>query len=49
MSKDIYSEKEEVLAALREVWEWIDNWVPDFVCDDEWPELEARVNKILDR
>jgi hypothetical protein len=30
--------------ALKEVMEWIDNWSPEFVCDDDWPETARKVD-----
>lgn len=33
----------EVVEALKEVMEWIDNWSPPFTDDDEWPATQAKV------
>ena len=30
-------------AALGEVMEWIGDWDPNFIHDDEWPPVAARV------
>ena len=38
---------ERLEAALREVREWIDNWSPSFVEDDEWPATADRMNAAL--
>ena len=27
----------DLLAALKNVTSWIENWNPDFECDPEWP------------
>jgi len=32
-----------LLEALEEVMEWIDNWGPNFVQDEEWGETRAQV------
>jgi hypothetical protein len=34
-------------AALRDVMEWIGNWSPNFVYDEEWPKTEAKVRAVL--
>lgn len=34
-------------AACKELMEWIDNWEPNFVEDDEWAETKKRVNIAL--
>jgi hypothetical protein len=41
----------ELLAcdALREVMQWIDNWSPPFVEDDEWPATAAKAKAALTR
>lgn len=45
--KDNYhAENEEIgklVAVLKEVMGWIDNWSPDFVYDEEWQTTRARV------
>ena len=33
--------------ALGEIWEWIGNWSPDFIWDDEWPATEAKARAAL--
>ncbi len=33
--------------ALSETVEWIKNWNPDFVEDDEWPETYAKIEAAL--
>ena len=33
--------------ALSEVMEWIDNWNPNFIQDDEWPAMEQKVTDAL--
>ena len=33
--------------ALSELMEWISNWHPNFIYDEEWPETEKRVMKLL--
>ena len=38
---------ERLETALREVREWIDNWSPSFVEDDEWPATADRMNAAL--
>ncbi len=37
----------ELVAALKLVMTWIDNWSPDFIADEEWPEDEARISAAL--
>jgi hypothetical protein len=37
----------DLRAALVEVMEWISNWGPSFVHDDEWSETRARVDAAL--
>lgn len=32
---------------LGEVWDWIGNWSPDFIWDDEWPATEAKARAAL--
>jgi len=41
--------RDEVVRALKEVMDWIDNWDPNFIDDDEWPETKARVDAALAR
>lgn len=41
------SRGDEALTVLQEVKEWIDNWDPNFVQDDEWPETAARIRAAL--
>lgn len=33
--------------ALGEVWDWIGNWSPNFIWDDEWPATEAKARAAL--
>jgi hypothetical protein len=40
-------DREYVIAVLREVMEWINNWSPDFVDDPEWEATEEKVDKLL--
>jgi len=37
----------EMLAALREVREWIRNWDPDFTQDEEWRATRAKMDAAL--
>ena len=37
----------ELLAALREVREWIRNWDPDFTQDEEWRATRAKMDAAL--
>jgi hypothetical protein len=37
----------ELLAAVLELREWINNWEPDFASDDEWPDTEHRVRAVI--
>jgi hypothetical protein len=37
----------DLLAALTEVQSWIDNWSPDFVGDDEWPDTAEKMRAAL--
>jgi hypothetical protein len=37
----------ELLAAVLELREWINNWEPDFASDDEWPDTEQRVRAAI--
>jgi hypothetical protein len=37
----------DLLAALRQVMGWIDNWSPNFVGDDEWPEAQAGIRAAI--
>lgn len=39
--------KPDAVEALREVMEWIKNWDPRFIYDDEWPETKAKVDRVL--
>jgi hypothetical protein len=39
----------ELHAALTEVMQWISNWSPPFVEDDEWPATAAKVKAALTR
>jgi hypothetical protein len=41
------SHEAEIVAALKEVMAWIDNWSPDFIQDDEWPETFDKVERAL--
>ncbi len=34
----------ELLEALRETKEWIDNWSPNFCDDEEWDETKIKVD-----
>ena len=38
---------DELVEALKEVMDWIDNWDPNFTQDDEWPDTAALVKAIL--
>lgn len=40
-------ERDRMREALKEVMEWIDNWSPSFVYDDEWRATKARVDAAL--
>lgn len=37
----------DLLEALRDVTEWIHNWSPDFVEDDEWPATDAKLRAAI--
>jgi len=37
----------ELLAALREVREWIRNWDPNFTQDEEWPATRAKMDAAI--
>ena len=37
----------ELLDALREAWEWIDNWSPPFTEDDEWPSTAEKIKAAI--
>ena len=37
----------DLAGALVEVRQWIDNWTPDFVQDDEWPDTAARIDAAI--
>jgi hypothetical protein len=39
----------EVVEALKEVMVWVDNWDPNFVYDDDWPDTDTRVSTALSR
>ncbi len=39
--------EQKLEAALREVMEWLVNWDPPFLDDDEWPKTEQRVQDAL--
>ena len=32
---------------LKEADQWITNWEPDFIYDDEWEEFDSRMQKAL--
>jgi len=36
-----------VAAVLREVLDWIDNWLPAFIQDNEWAATRAKADAIL--
>lgn len=37
----------ELRETLLEVSEWIKGWDPNFIYDDEWPQTQARIDKVL--
>jgi hypothetical protein len=37
----------DLLAALKEVCEWISNWDANFTQDDEWPATSKRINDAI--
>jgi hypothetical protein len=37
----------DLFEALAEVMEWIDNWSPNFVMDDEWPDTQDKIEAVL--
>lgn len=37
----------DLIAVLTEVMQWIDNWSPNFVYDDEWPATAEKARTIL--
>lgn len=37
----------DMLAALEEVMDWIGNYPPDFLSDDEWPDTQDRVDAAI--
>lgn len=37
----------ELLDALTEVKEWIDNWSPDFTNADEWPATKGKIQAAI--
>ena len=38
----------ELREALIEVKEWIDNWNPNFIYDDEWDDTEIKISVAID-
>lgn len=36
-----------LVSALEEVKLWIDNWSPDFISDEEWPDTEKKIDAAL--
>lgn len=39
----------ELVAALKLVLEWIGNWDPNFIYDDEWPDDRSKIDAALRR
>ena len=37
----------DLLIALEEVMEWIDNWEPSFIDDDEWDATKTKVDAAI--
>lgn len=40
---------DDLVAALQEVMEWVRNWSPQFLDDDEWPDTAVRVAAALSK
>lgn len=45
--KRLEADNARLREALGEIWEWIGNWSPDFIWDDEWPATEAKARAAL--
>ena len=43
------NEADELRALLKEVMGWIDNWDPNFIDDDEWPETKAKIKAAVNK
>lgn len=39
----------DLLAALKEVSDWINNWSPDFIMDEEWPDTDEKLRAAIAR
>lgn len=37
----------DLLAALKEINDWIINWSPDFIMDDEWPDTDKKLRAAI--
>ncbi len=33
--------------ALRELYSWVQNWDPNFIHDEEWPDTRKKVEAVL--
>ena len=45
--RELEADNARLREALGEIWEWIGNWSPDFIWDDEWPATEAKARAAL--
>jgi hypothetical protein len=47
--KQLREQRDELLAALKRVMSWVDNWSPNFTEDEEWPADRDSATAVIAR